>query len=168
MGNQKVASITGWDKTLSQMEAWSVFCTVFLRDDGVHPATYEIFLLLEETAGVIPRLRVQARRQPTFPADLLRQIHKEFNENFCQALERRQRVIWPNFESLRRALATGNFRPELVTLPRGLAPLERPLPPPAETCRLVATPQASGNTPTPQALGRRGNQIQEHNPHPAP
>ena len=31
MGMQKVAPITGWDETPFQLEAWAVFCTVFLR-----------------------------------------------------------------------------------------------------------------------------------------
>ena len=110
---------------------------MFLGDDGAHPATYEIFLLLEETSGVSPRIRAQARHQPTFPAALLRLIHRVFNESFRQALERRYRVRRPNFESLIRALATGNFRPELVNLPGGMAPPERPLPPPSATRRLV-------------------------------
>ena len=75
-----------------QLEAWGVFCTLFLGDDMVHPTTYEIFLLLEETSVVSLRLRAQARQQPTFPAALLCLIRQESNEIFCQALERRQRV----------------------------------------------------------------------------
>ena len=67
---------------------------LFLGDDGVHPVTYEIFLLLGETSGVSPRLRAQARQQTNFPAVLLRLIQKEFNASFFQALERRQRVRW--------------------------------------------------------------------------
>ena len=47
MGEQKVAPIMGWDEALSQLEAWEVSCTVFLGDDRVHPATYEMLLLLE-------------------------------------------------------------------------------------------------------------------------
>ena len=127
-----------------------------------------MILLLGGTAGVSPRLREQAGHQPTFPAALLRLTQKEFNESFRQALERRQRVRWLNFESLRRAIATGIFWPELLTLPGELAPPERPLPPTSATRRLAATTQAEGNTPTPQAQVRRGNQVQEHNPHPAP
>ena len=71
IGKQKVAPITGWDEAVSQLEAWDVFCTVFLGDGGVHPATYEMFLLLEETSGVSPRLKAQACQQPTFPAAFL-------------------------------------------------------------------------------------------------
>ena len=45
---------------MSKLEAWAVFCKLFLGDDRVHPTTYEMFLLLEETSGVSPRLRAQA------------------------------------------------------------------------------------------------------------
>ena len=37
-GKEKVASIVIWDKASSQLEAWAVFCTVFLVYDGLHPA----------------------------------------------------------------------------------------------------------------------------------
>ena len=57
MVKQKVLPIAGWDEAATQLEAWAVFCTVFLGDDGVHPATYEVVLLLEETSGAILRLR---------------------------------------------------------------------------------------------------------------
>ena len=40
MEKQKFAPITGWDEVASQIEAWVVFCTVFMGDDSVHPATY--------------------------------------------------------------------------------------------------------------------------------
>ena len=119
MGKRNAAPIAVWDKAVSQLEDWDFFCTVFLRDDGVHPDTYKMLLLLEETSGIRPTLRAQACQQPTFPAALLRLIQHEFNEIFRQALERRQRVRWPNFESLRSALATINFRPKLVALPGG-------------------------------------------------
>ena len=168
MGKQKVVPIAGWDKALSQLKAWAVFCTVLLGYDRVHRATYKMFLFLEEKDIVSLRLRAQACQQPTFPTALLCLIQQEFNESFHQTLERRKRVRWTNFESLPKALATGNFRPELITLPAGLVPLERPLPPPISPRRQAETPQAEGNNSTPQAKGRRGNQVQEHNPHPAP
>ena len=60
--------------------------------DGVNPATYEMFLLLEETSGLILRLQAQARQQPTFYAAFLCLIQQEFNEIFRQVLERQQRV----------------------------------------------------------------------------
>ena len=129
MGKKKVAPITGWDEASSQLEAWTVFCTVLLVDDGVQPITYDMFLLLEETSEVILRLKAQACQQPNFPVALLRLIQQEFNKSFCQALERQKRVRWLNFEILQRALATGNFWPDLVALPGGLALPERPLPP---------------------------------------
>ena len=168
MGKQKVAPIAGWEESSSQLEAWVVFCTVLLGDDGAHPTTYEMFLLLEETSGVSPSIKYQARHQPTFPAALLSLIQEEFNGSSHQALERRQRARRPNFESLRRALATGKFRPELVNLLGGLAPPERPFPTPSATRRLAVTAQAAGNTPKTQAQGHRGNKVQEDNPHPAP
>ena len=75
---------------------------------------------------------------------------------------------WPNFESLQRDLATENIRPKLVTLPGEMETQESPLTFPAAPRRLVATPQAVGNTPTPQTQSRRSKQVQEHNPSPAP
>ena len=121
MGNQKVVPITGWDKGASQLEAWAVFCTVFLGDETKHPMTHKMFLLIEETSGVSLRLQAQARQQPTFPAALLYLIQKDFNESLWQALDMWQRVQWKDFESLRRFLKTGNFRLELVALLGGIA-----------------------------------------------
>ena len=157
MGKQKVTPISGWDDAVSQLKVWYFFCTVFLRDDGVHPDTYEMLLLLKETSVIRPTLRAQARQQPTFPAALLRLIQHEFTESFRQVLERRQRVRWPNLESLRRALPTVNFRPKLVALPGGVAPPERPLPPPTvPRCQASATTlPTAGTTPMPQAQSRR-------------
>ena len=86
MGKQKVSSIAGWKKASSQLEAWAIFCTLFLGYDRVNPATYDFFLLLEETAGFNLSLRVKACQQPTFPSALLCLIHQEFNESFQQAL----------------------------------------------------------------------------------
>ena len=57
-----------------------MLCTLFLGDDGVHPATYEMFLLLYKTSGVSMQLWAQAQQQSTFPAALLRLIQQEFNE----------------------------------------------------------------------------------------
>ena len=69
-----------------------MFCHVFLGDAAVHPATYEIFTLMEETAHVGARLRAQTQRQPDSLVALLCLLQMEFNEIFRQALERRQRV----------------------------------------------------------------------------
>ena len=92
MGKQKVAPIAGWDEVESQLEARAMFCTLFLGDNRVHPATYKMFLLLEETSGVSLSLRAQARQQPTLPTALLCLIQQESNESFRQALERWHRV----------------------------------------------------------------------------
>ena len=92
MVKQKVAPIVAWDEAESQLEAWVVFCTFFLGEDGVHPSTYKMFLLLEETSGVILRLQKKTHQQPTFPAALLCLIHQDSNESFRQVLERWQRV----------------------------------------------------------------------------
>ena len=152
MGNQKVAPITGWEKSASHMKAWAVFCTVFLGNKAKHPATFEMFLLINETSGVSLRLRRQARQQSAFPTTLLRLIHQEFDESFHQEMERRQRVWWTYIEGLRQALATGNFRPKLVALPGGLAPPERfvPLPAASRGAAETAPPQANGNPPPAQ------------------
>ena len=75
-----------------------------------------------------------------------------------------------NFMSLQRALATRNFRPELVVLPGGIIPPDRPQTPPAAPCcqSLATPPPAAGTPPTPQMQGLRKNQEAEHNTHPAP
>ena len=65
-----------------------MFCTLFMGDDGVHPATYDMFLLLEETSGVIPRLQEKSRQRPAFPVALLRLIQQEFIDIFRQVMER--------------------------------------------------------------------------------
>ena len=52
MGKQKVSPIAGSDESASQLEAWAGFCTMFLVDKAKHPATYKMFLLIEETSGV--------------------------------------------------------------------------------------------------------------------
>ena len=64
----------------------------------------------------------------------------------------------------------GKLFPELIALPGRIAPLERPLPPPAAPRRQAsAAPHTTvGTTPTPQAQVSRINQEQEQNPHPAP
>ena len=67
MGKQKVAPIAGWNEVDSQLEAWAMFCTLFLGSKGVHPATYKMFLLLEETSRISLSLQSQALQQPTFP-----------------------------------------------------------------------------------------------------
>ena len=144
VGKQKVVPIVSWEEATSQLEAWAVFCMVFLGDKSKHPATYEMLFLIEEISVVSLRMQVQVHQQTTFPASLLCLIHQEFNKSFQQAFERRQRVWWTDFESLRRALAMGNFWPKLVALPGGVAPSERPSPPPAAPHRPATT--ATPNT----------------------
>ena len=76
MGKQKVAPTAGWDEVESQLEAWAMFCTLFMGYNWVHPATYKVLLLQEETSRVSPRLRAQDCQQPTFTAALLCLIHQ--------------------------------------------------------------------------------------------
>ena len=57
---------------MKQLEAWGVFCHVFLGDTAVHLATYEVRVLVEETAYVGARLQAQTQRQPALPVALLR------------------------------------------------------------------------------------------------
>ena len=156
MGKQKVTPIVVWGEAASQIEAWAVFCTVFLGDNSGHPATYEMFCLIEETFSVSPWLWVQAHQQLAFPVVLFCLVQQEFDEIFRQALERKQQVQWPNFDSLWRALATGNLRPDLVSLPGGIAPSERPPPLLSAPRRLptAAPPDTPGNPPPPLAQNR--------------
>ena len=99
MKKQKVNPTAGWDKAVSQLEAWSVFYTFSLGDDIGHPATYEMFFLVEEKIGVCTQLRAQYCQKPTVPAALLCLIRQEFNESFWQALERWQRFRWQKFRA---------------------------------------------------------------------
>ena len=122
MARQKVASITEWEFAVEYLEAWEVVCAVFLGDASVHPCIYEVLGLLEEATRVGERHRAKYHLQPTFPTALLRLIQTEFNGSFCQTLERHQRVRWPKFDQLRRALARGKFSPDNVALPRLYAP----------------------------------------------
>ena len=89
MGEQKVAPIAEWDEAESQIESWAVFCTLFLGDNKVNPATYKMLILLENTSGVRPRMRAQSHQNTTIPTALFRLKQKEFNESFRQTLERR-------------------------------------------------------------------------------
>ena len=74
-----------------------MFYIVFIGYGSRHPATYNIFRLVKDTTGIIPRLCAQSRQHPDLSAALLRLIHTEFNERFSEALERRKRVWWTNF-----------------------------------------------------------------------
>ena len=52
LGKQRVEPVTSWEAAEKQIEAWGVFCHVFLGDTVVHPATYEVYTLVEETTHV--------------------------------------------------------------------------------------------------------------------
>ena len=123
MERQNVVPITGWEAAAKQLEAWGVICAIFLGDTYVHPDTYEVLSLPKEATGVVARLWAQARSQTTSPTALLSLIQTEFNESFCQALERQQRVRWPEFNQPWQVLATRNFRPDNAALPGSFAPL---------------------------------------------
>ena len=147
-----------------------MFCTLFLGDDGVQPATYDIFLLLEETSGVSPRLQAQARQQPTFPVALLHLLQEDFNESFCQALERQQQVRWKNSRVcrglLRRGIFVLNWSPSQGGSYRQIISSLRPQRPAARYWQHPRQKQAP--PPPPQTQGRRRNQEAEKNPHPTP
>ena len=111
------------------------------------------------------------RPQPSFPAAILHLIQQEFNKSFHRALERQKRVQWPDFDSLRQALAAGEFRPELVALSGEIAPPERLTLLPAVPRRVAtkAPPQETGTPPPPLAHQIRNQcQEEEQNPYPAP
>ena len=76
-------------------------------------------------------VRDQIRHQPSLPAALLCLIQTELNKNLLQALKRRNRVCWADFDSIRRALVTSNFFLEIVMIPGALVqPQTAPYPPP--------------------------------------
>ena len=77
---------------------------------------------------------------------------------------------WPNFESLRRDLAIGNFWTEPISLPEGLSPPEQPPSLPAAPQRLetVVLPTATGNPAPLLAQNRQRNQEAKQNLYPAP
>ena len=53
---QWVEPVTSWEAAEKQLEAWGVFYHVFLGDVSIHPATYDIYTLVEETAYAGARL----------------------------------------------------------------------------------------------------------------
>ena len=67
----------------------------------MHPNTYKVCILVEETAYVGAWLRAQTQRQPTLLVALLKLLQTDSNKSFRQALERRQQVLWPDVERLR-------------------------------------------------------------------
>ena len=146
MGRQKFSPISGWEKASSQMEAWVALCAVFLIDKVKHPVTFDMFFLIEDKVCVSPHLRAEVQQQPVFPITFLHLLKTVFDKIFVQALERKQRVRWKYLGGLRREIATGDFRLELVALPRWIDPPERliltTLSPrgPLSTSALCATP----------------------------
>ena len=56
-----------------------MLCRVFLGDTAMHPATYEVCSLLEETAYVGTRLQPETQRPPTLTVSLLRLLQTDFN-----------------------------------------------------------------------------------------
>ena len=163
MGKQKVAPIAGSDEAESQIEVWAVYFTVpprHLRD--VPPLGGDIQGQPEAMGASLPKNHLPLR--PYFPH--IAGVQWELPPGVREAAAGEVK----NFKSLQRALATRNFRPELVTLRGGLAPPDRTHPPPAAPRRqaLATSPLAVGNPLTPQTQVCRRNHETEQNPHPAP
>ena len=81
-----------------------MFCHVFLGGAAVHPATYKVCTLIEDTNHVGAILLAHTQRQPALTVALLCLLQTEFNGSFCQVLERQKQVCWPCFERLRQDL----------------------------------------------------------------
>ena len=114
LGRQKVVPITSCDSALKKIEAWTVFCTVFLGDSSIYQATQELEDLVGNTEGFGTHIHAQTQRQPSFPAALIFHLKYEFNKSFRHALERRHRVRWPCLEDLWRQLTTIHFSTDRV------------------------------------------------------
>ena len=114
--------MTSWEVAEKQLEACGVFCHVFLGNVSVHPATYEVCILVEETAYAIAIPQAQTQWQPALTVALLCLLQTDLNESFRQALERHQQVRWTDFERLRQNLATGKFRSHSIALPGAFTP----------------------------------------------
>ena len=122
LAKQQVYPVTIWEAAEKQLEALGVLCHVFLEDAAVHPVTYEVCNLIEETTYIGAILREQTQRHPAIPITVLCLLQMDFNKIFCQGFERHQRVRWPDFERLKLYLDTGNFRPESIALPGAFTP----------------------------------------------
>ena len=94
--------------------------TVLLGPQERHLALFELSTLLEAAYEVNSRLRAQARSQQDMLAALVRLIQTEFKESFRQVFTSHLPVRWPHRTPLIRSLMTGNFRPDMVTMPEGL------------------------------------------------
>ena len=164
LGHHKVAPVESLDKAASQLKVWAVFCTLFLGTEYTHPATTKMMAPVKETTCIQARLPSQCRRPPILPVALLRLIQTEYKESFRQYLEQQHRVAWPNFDGLKRGLATGIFRLEMFTVPGYLLPVHK-------TARIPAQPPASKQTAPPRETQHtqcRRIQSQEQNPWPTP
>ena len=42
LAKHRVELVTSWEAALKKLEAWGVFCLIFLGDAAVHPTTYEV------------------------------------------------------------------------------------------------------------------------------
>ena len=73
--------------------------------------------LVKETTCILARLSGQFCRQTILPVTLLQLLQMEYTDILQHVLERRHRVEWLDFDGLKRALATGDFLPETVTIP---------------------------------------------------
>ena len=98
IGRQKVVTVSRWNANLNQMKHWTILCAFFLGGISIHPDTYDMEVMIDEAYSVGPRIHTQSQRYPYFPASPLHLICMEYNESFCQGLERRWRVWWTNFE----------------------------------------------------------------------
>ena len=85
-----------------------VFCLILIIDAAMHPPTYKLFILVEDTVYAGARLRAQTQRKMTLHVALLHLIQMDSNESFRQVLERWQRILWPDFEKMGRDLVTCN------------------------------------------------------------
>ena len=83
---QRVEKVTRWEAVEKQIEAWGVLCHVLLAETAVHPATYELCSLVEETAYVGASIIAQTHWQMTLPVAHLHLLQTVFNESYCQVL----------------------------------------------------------------------------------
>ena len=71
MGKQKIYPVTSWDAAAKQIEAWTVFCAIFLGDLYHHTSTLEMGLVIKETKVFIYCLRIKSQQQSDFPDTFL-------------------------------------------------------------------------------------------------
>ena len=92
--------------------------TVILRSGRSHPAAYELIMFIDASDEVNVRLRTQARYQPSMPEDLMQLIKTDFNESCRKVFTSALSVMMTRLEMFTRTLASWNFLPERVVLPR--------------------------------------------------